>query len=424
MNIPHVKYVLIGGGVASSAAVKAIRERDREGSALLVGQEVNRPYQRQSLNKEFLLGAKERAALFTVPDEWFAEQQVELQTSRRATRLDMARQTVTLDSGDEIGFTKLLIATGGSPVHLKIPGAEMANVYYLRTLDDAERLCNAIEKARQEGRPHASGRGRALVIGGGLLGVELAGSLKQAGLGVDLVVPEAYPWARFAGETAGRFIMRYLESQGVHLHLQVVPLRLEGDGRVQRAVLSTGSTLEVDFVVPAIGINPNKEILRGTPIAAEKAILTDDHCRTSHPDVYAAGDCAVVYDPLFGKHRWIDHWEAAMLMGHVAGANMAGGDERYAGVNHYSSGALGARLEVWGEWRHIERRIVRGNTSVENADFVEIGVASDGRVSQVLAVNHSGEDEVLRELVDRRLNVNGLESSLRDPANPVGDLLG
>jgi 3-phenylpropionate/trans-cinnamate dioxygenase ferredoxin reductase subunit len=208
------------------------------------------------------------------------------------------------------------------------------------------------------------------------------------------------------------------------MHVQMVPLRLEGDGRVQRVVLSTDSTLETDFVVPAIGISPNKELLRGTPIAAEKAILTDEHCRTSHPDVYAAGDCAVIYDPLFGKHRWMDHWEAAMAMGQVAGANMAGGDERYAGVNHYSSEALGARLAVWGEWRHIERRIVRGNTSVENADFVEIGVASDGRISQVLAVNHSGEDEVLRELVQCRLNVNGRESFLRDPANPLMDLLG
>jgi hypothetical protein len=103
---------------------------------------------------------------------------------------------------------------------------------------------------------------------------------------------------------------------------------------------------------------------------------------------------------------------------------MAGGDERHATVDHYSSGALGASLAVWGEWRHIERRIVRGNTSVENADFVEIGVASDGRVSQVLAVNHRGEDEILRDLVQRRMNVNGQESHLRDPAKPLRDLLG
>jgi NADPH-dependent 2,4-dienoyl-CoA reductase/sulfur reductase-like enzyme len=262
------------------------------------------------------------------------------------------------------------------------------------------------------------------VIGGGLRGVELAGSLKQAGLAVDLVVPEAYPWARFAGETAGRFILRYLESQGVHVQAQAMPLRLEGDGRVQRVVLSTGNTLEADFVVPAIGINPNKELLRGTSIAAEKAILVDDHGRTSHPDIYAAGDCAAVYDSLFGKYRWIDHREAAALMGQVAGANMAGGDERYAVVDHYSSGTVGVSLVVWGEWRHIERRIVRGNTSVENADFVEIGVAGDGRISQVLAVNHRGEDEVLRDLVQRRMNVNGQESHLRDPAKPLRDLTG
>lgn len=425
MNGPHMKYVLIGGGLASSSAMQAIRERDAEGSLLLVGQEVNRPYHRPPLSKEYLLGSKGQGDLFTLEAGWFQEHRVELRTGRRATRLDVARQTVVLDSGEEIGFDKLLIATGSSPRVLAIPGAELPSVYYLRTVEDAERLHHAIEKARQEGRSQerGKGRGRAGVIGGGLLGVELAATLTRLGVEVELVMAMGHPWWKFAGEAAGRFVARYLESRGVGVHVQTVPARLEGDGRVQRVVTSSGKVLPVDFVVPAMGVDPNRQLLRGTAIAAEKAILVDEHCRTNVPDIYAAGDCAAVLDQRFGKYRLLDHWESAMETGAIAGRNMAGGDERYEKVGHFSSEALGLTMSVWGEPRVVSHRIVRGNTSLDGADFVEIGVGSDGRVAEVMAINHRGEDALLREMVERRVNVSGREGMVRDPGVGLAELM-
>ena len=419
----HVKYLLVGGGVASSAAAAAIRRHDRDGSILLVGQEVNRPYNRPLLSKDYLLGKTPRSALFTHIDDWFADNRAELRTGRRAARLDAARRTVTLDSGEDVAFDNLLIATGATAKHLNVPGAELPNVFYLRTLDDADRLHNAIEKAKNEGRRHDHGRGRVAIIGASLLGVELAATLRQIGLGVDLILAAAHPWRKYAGENAGRFLTRYLESLGIKVHTQTVALRLEGDGRVQRVVLSDGAALDVDFVVGAVGINPNKDLLRGTSISAEKAILVDEHCRTSDPGIYAAGDCAAVLDPLFGKYRHIDHWESAMTTGAIAGANMAGANEAYSTVNHFYSELAGLRATMWGEARLVERRIVRGNANVENPDFLEIGVAADGRVSQILAFNHKGEDELLAEIVRRRLSVDNIESELRDPAVPLATLL-
>lgn len=423
MNGLHVKYLLVGGGVASSAAAAAIRERDRDGNLLLIGQEVHRPYNRPLLSKDYLLGQTSRQQVFTQSEQWFADNNAEMRTGRRAARLDTARRAVTLDSGEEVAFDNLLIATGATAKHLTIPGAELPNIFYLRTIDDADRLHNAIEKARGEGRRHDDGRGRVAVIGASLLGVELAATLRQLGLGVDLIFAAAHPWRKYAGESAGRFLAHYLEKLGIKPHAQTVALRLEGDGRVQRVVLSDGGALDVDFVVAAIGVNPNKELLRNTSVAAEKAILVDEHCRTSDPGIYAAGDCAAVLDPLFGKYRLIDHWESAMTTGAIAGANMAGGEARYDAVNRSESNLPGLKGAIWGEPRLVERRMVRGNPNVGSPDFVEIGVAADGRVAQVLAFNHTGEDELLAELVRRRLDVTDIEEQLRDPSVPLTDLL-
>jgi NADPH-dependent 2,4-dienoyl-CoA reductase/sulfur reductase-like enzyme len=423
MGVLHVKYLLVGGGLASSAAAQAIRERDAQGSLLIVGQEVNRPYHRPPLSKDYLRRESSREQIGTVPAEWFAQNNVTLRTGRRAARLDTGRKTVTLDDGEEIVFDRLLIATGAAPAPLEIPGADLPNVYYVRTIEDVDRLHHAIDKAKNEGQPHARGRGRAAVIGGGFLGVELAASLTTMGLSVDLICGSEYPWHRFAGEATGKFLVRYLESHGVKVHVGTRPQRLDGDGRVQRVVLSDSLSIPCDFVVPAVGIIIPRELLRGTPIAAEKAILVDDHCRTNVPDIYAAGDCAAVFDPLFGKHRILDHWDNANVTGAIAGANMAGDDVPYRAVNNFFSDVFTLTINAWGEARLVDRRVIRGTPNIEAPDFVEIGIGSDGRIAQIVSIGHTGEDDVLRELVARRLQVDGNSERLKDPSTPLRSLI-
>ena len=423
MNHLHVKYLLVGGGLASSAAAEAIRDRDREGAILLVGQEVNRPYHRPPLSKEYLRRQKPRAELFAVEPGWFERNHVDLRTGRRVARLDTARMSATLDNGEELSYERLLIATGASPAPLDVPGSHLPNLFYLRTVDDCDHLHHAIDKALREGRPRAGGRGRAVVIGAGFLGVELAASLVQVGLAVDLVFPRDYPWQRFAGENTGRFLARFLEKHSVTLHPSSRPQRLEGDGRVQRVVLSSGEALECDFAIAAVGAVPNKDLLRGTPITAERAILVDEYCRTNVPGVYAAGDCAAVFDLLFGKHRVLDHWDNAIVTGKLAGRNMTGDHEPYATVNYFFSDVFDLTLSGWGQNRHVDRRLLRGTPTLESPDFIEIGIAADGRVAQVLALGHQGEDDLLRELVARRFLVDGNEERLKDPAAPLKALL-
>jgi 3-phenylpropionate/trans-cinnamate dioxygenase ferredoxin reductase subunit len=163
-------------------------------------------------------------------------------------------------------------------------------------------------------------------------------------------------------------------------------------------------------------------LLRGTPIAAEKAILVNDHCRTNLDNIYAAGDCAAVLDSLFGKHRIMDHWDSARITGAIAGANMAGDDVRYDGVNSFFSDFFDITLRAWGDSRFVDRRIVRGTPSVDSPQFAEIGISADGRVSQVLAIGRTPEHELLRRLVAKRLNVLGHEDLLNDPEADLSQL--
>ncbi len=424
MSTPHVKYLLIGGGLASSAAAQAIRTIDPEGSCVLVAQETSRPYHRPPLSKQYLRRETPRETLFTLPPGWFEEHRVSLRTGCRAARLDTRRMSATLDNGQEISFDRALLATGGSPLKLDVPGATLPNVHTLRTLEDVDRLHKAVDKASREGRSHPRGRGRAAVIGGGFLGVELTASLTQLGMRVDLLLDGPHPWNKFAGSSAGHFLTLYLERHGVTVHPLSPPRALEGDGRVQRIITPDPLRhIETDFVVAALGMSVNKELLRGTSISAETAILTDSSCHTNVPGIYAAGDCAAVFDPLFGKHRLLDHWDNAQTTGTLAGRNMAGARATFDQVNSFFSDVFETSLLGWGEARLVDRRLLRGTPDVDAPDFVEIGVASDGRIAQVLSIGHTAEADLLRELVRRRVRIDGHEEAIKDPSRPLAALL-
>ena len=312
-----------------------------------------------------------------------------------------------------------------------IPGAHLPSLFYLRTLEDAEHLHKAVDNALSGGRSHdainrAGPRGRAVVIGAGVLGVEIAASLTQMGISVDLLCGREHPWHKFAGEITGKALAAYLENRGVRVHPNARPIRIEGDGRVQRVVLGEGRSIHCDFAVAAVGAVAHRELLRGTPIDAEKAILIDTRCRTNVPNIYAAGDCAALFDPLFGKHRIVDHWDNAVVTGTLAGRNMAGQVEEYSAVNNFFSDIFELSLNGWGEGRQVDHRVVRNmrNGNGTPPQVIEIGVAADGRVAQVLALGHSGDDELLRGLVARRVRINGLEEKLKDPEAELRKIFG
>ena len=417
----HVKYLLVGAGLAAATAARSIRERDAEGSILLVGQENSRPYHRPPLSKEFLRRTQSRESIFVVEPDWFSNHHVDLRTGRRVARLDVVRGAGTLDNGEEVSYDRLLLATGATPAQLDCPGAALPNIFHLRNLEDVDRLHIAIDQARSA----SPAGGRVAVIGAGFLGVEVAASLAQLGLHVDLLCSQSHPWDHFAGEITGKFLQLHLERHGVTVHADARPQRLEGDGRVQRVVVDDDS-IACDFAVACVGASVNKELLRGTPIAASRAILVDEQCRTNIPTIYAAGDCCAIFDPLFGKHRQMDHWDNAQVTGALAGRNMAGAGESYRGVNHFFSEIFGLSMAGWGEARLVDRRLVRAIPRGESGDLIEIGIAADGRVAQILSLHAAGgsaDEVILREIVQRRIRLEGNEERLKDPAFPISELL-
>jgi 3-phenylpropionate/trans-cinnamate dioxygenase ferredoxin reductase subunit len=425
MSHLHVKYLLAGAGVASSSAAIAIRKIDPVSPLLIIGQEASRPYNRSPLSKNFLSRSASQASLFTLPDGWFSQNNVELRTGCRVSHLDTARSAVTLDNGKEISYDRLLLAMGASPLRLAIPGAQLPNLFYVRTLGDVERLGHAIDVAKAEGRPHPNGRGQVAVIGGGVLGVELSATLQGMGLAVHLIVGPEYPWHRFAGEPAGKYLTRYLQNHNIEVSNACRAIGLEGDGRVQRVKLDDGRTLPCDFAIAAVGSIANRDLLRNTPLPAEKAILVDQHCRTNDPRIYAAGDCAALFDPLFNKHRIIDHYDHAAVTGTIAGINMAApspaNQATYNIVNTYTTQAFNLTATLFGEPKLVDRRIVRGSTAGDQANFTEIGIAPDGKIASILAIGPDHDLPALRNLVAKRIAVNGNQERLKDIDIPLSE---
>lgn len=413
MQRQHVNYLLVGGGIAAHEAARAIRSRDTGSSVLMVAREAARPYRRPELSKSYLLRKVPRESIFVDNVRWQEQNNIALRTGTSASQIDCSRHTVLLGSGDEIVYDRLLIATGCAPRKLNVPGESMPNVHSLRNVSDADRLLHAVDTARQEGLPLPGDpklRGRAVVVGGGLLGVEVAASLKTLGMHVDLVVGRSHPWAHYAGEAVGRVVTRSLEAHGITLHLDRAVDRFEGDGRVQRVILSDGTRIDTNLAVVCIGVDPTQELLRNTPIASEKAILVDQQCRTNVPDVFAAGDCASAFDPLFGRHRHFPHWNQAAMLGAVAGDVMAGGDrtlDSSVGIDSHWFELTGF---ICGERKHIDRRILRQTPE----KIVEFGISGDGRLSQVVAVGDI-EHKAVRLLIAGRVQTSGREEAFKDP---------
>jgi 3-phenylpropionate/trans-cinnamate dioxygenase ferredoxin reductase component len=425
MERNHVNYLLVGGGGAAAFAAESIRAKDKSGSILMVGREVVRPYARHELSQSYLRREKSRYDLSLRGPSWYAQEKITLKTGTRVVSIDCTRKFVTLDSGQDVSFDKLLLAIGAQPRLLAIPGASMSNVYYLRTMDDFDRLLNAIvgpttdDPSRSEMRVPPT-RTRVCVIGAGFLGTEVAASLRMLGAKVDVVCGGPYPWHHQVGPAMGGVLSHLLKGQGIGVHEHVRAIALEGDGRAQRVVLSDQSTVACEHVVACVGVEVNREILRNTPIAAEKGILTDEFGRTNVADVFAAGDCAAVFDRRFGKHRLNQHWDAAVYGGTIVGQNMAGGEmplkDLIGNVSIIDPRAVSTAVHTWGEAKWVTQRIVRGIDRGGGNNLAEIGMDLQGRCVQVTMIGRADERDVLRGLVESRAQVDHIADRLASGA--------
>lgn len=310
--MPHIRYLLIGGGLAASQAAKQLRRQGAKGNLVLVSEEPHVPYDRPPLSKEFLRGETSRDELTYVQPEELEAQGVELVLGCPVVELDPEAHEAVLADGRRIRFEQALLATGGRPRVLGIPGERLAGVHYLRTVDDAQAL---------------SVYGEAddvVIVGAGFIGLEAAASLRTRGVKVTVVESAPRVWARFVDETLSDFFQEYCRNRGVMFHMNDTLVEIRGSNAVERVVTREGLEIECDAVLIAIGIEPNVELAQSAGLGVGDGVLVDSHLRTSQPHVLAAGDIANFPDPVFAKRRRVEHWGHAEYSGQIAGQNMAG----------------------------------------------------------------------------------------------------
>ncbi len=346
----HFDYVIVGGGLAGASAIEAIIERDRSGSILLAGSERHLPYDRPPLSKKLWFGKKKVEDIFIQPKDFYEKNGITLELGIKITGLDKERKTIGDERGNSYSFGKLLLATGGAPRTLSIPGGTLESIYYYRYLDDYLKL-------RREAVEGSS----ALVIGGGFIGSEVAAALNINRVDVTMLFHGPYLVDRVFPEPLGRALQaRYVE-KGVKIITNDRPASIVWKDKRFITKTEKGNLIESDMVVIGAGITPSVELAVSAGLKVSNGIEVDGLLRTSHPDIYAAGDNAEFPYAALGMRMRVEHWDNAVKQGECAGRNMAGESALYDHMPYFFSdlfefgyeavGEVSSSLETFADWQ-------------------------------------------------------------------------
>ena len=368
--------VIIGSGLAGGNAAATLREEAFQGPVVLISREPGVPFGRPPLSKTYLRSEEDLDAWYVRPAGWYAEHDVELRSGATVRGVDPAAHAVTLDSGEELAYQKVLIATGGRNRRLRLPGAELPGIHYLRTLAE----CDAIKREAVPGR-------RAVVVGMGFIGCEIAASLTQLGVGVTAIFPGRAPLERVLGGQVGALIGDFHRANGVEMLPGDQVAAFEGSEHLEAVVTAGGRRIACDFAVAGVGIEPD---VPPVPVAQENGILADELCRASAPDVYVAGDVANHLHPLFGRIR-VEHYNNAEKQGAAAARSMLGSTAPYDYLYTFWSDQYQHKIEYVGHAARWDEFVVRG--SVDEGKLVGFYLA-DGVVRAAVGLDRGGDPEL------------------------------
>jgi len=373
------RVVIVGAGMAGANTAVTLREQGFRGRVVLIGDEPGVPFGRPPLSKTYLRSEEDLSAWYVRPAEWYDANAVERRGNTMVRGVDTASREVIIDSGDRIAYDRLVWCAGGRPRRPAIPGIDLAGVHLLRTVGD----CDAIKRAARPGA-------RAVVVGMGFIGSEMAASLRQLGLSVTAVHTGTAPLEAVLGADAGAVMGAIHRAHGVELISGDRVVELQGDGTVQRAITESGARIDCDLAIVGAGIEVNVAALGSTQIAIDNGVLVDPRCRTSIPTVHAAGDCANHLHPLFGRVR-VEHYNNAEKMGQYVARSLLGDESPYVYVHTFWSDQYDDKLEYVGHatrWDHV---VVRG--SLEDRQFIALYL-SDGVVRAAVGLNRGGDPEL------------------------------
>jgi 3-phenylpropionate/trans-cinnamate dioxygenase ferredoxin reductase subunit len=369
--------VIVGGGKAGGTAAATLREEGFEGPVVLISGEPGIPFGRPPLSKTYLRSEEDLDGWYVRPAGWYDANDVELRADS-VVAVDPAAHTLALGSGRELEYQKLLLATGGRNRQLRIPGAELAGIYYLRTVAD----CDAIKRQAVAGR-------RAAVVGMGFVGCEVAASLAQLGIQVTAVFPGPNPLERILGEQVGALIGAIHRANGVRLLGGAQVAAFEGAERLEAVVLADGERVGCDFAVVGVGIDPDIPAVAGAAMAQDNGIVVDERCRTSAADIYAAGDVANHLHPVLGRLR-VEHYNSAEHHGAAAARSMLGSAAPFDYIHNFFSDQYEHTLQYVGHATSWDDFAVRG--SLQEGKLVGFYVLA-GMVQAAVGFDRGGDPE-------------------------------
>jgi len=326
------QFVIIGAGAAGYAAAQTLREEGFRGNVVMITREDRAPYDRPNLSKDYLHGHAEPEWMPLRGEDFFKEHDIDLVLNKEVTRVDARRKTITFESGERMEYDALLVATGGAPVRLNIPGADLKNVCVLRSFADADSIIETAKQSR-----------RAVVVGASFIGMEAAYSLRERGLEVTVIAPSQEPFAATLGAEIGAMFQRVHESHGVRFKLGNIVYRFEGSHKVEAVTLDNGEQIETDMVVVGVGVRPLTQFLDGVELDQKGAVVVDSSLRAAD-GLYAAGDIASFPDLRAGERIRIEHWRTALQQGRTAARNMIGNDVAFDGAPFFWTPQLVAVL--------------------------------------------------------------------------------
>ena len=396
--------VIIGAGHAAGQAAASLRQAKFEGSITIIGDEAHVPYQRPPLSKQYLAGTQVADKVYLRAEKFYADKDIQLMLDTRATQIDPGTKTINLDNGETIAYEKLLISTGSRPRKLSIEGSDLSGIHYLRTMDDVDGI-------RADVKPGAN----LVIVGGGYIGLEVAAVGIELGMNVHVLEMEERILQRVTTPEMSAYYHKLHSDRGVHIHTQTGVTGFSGNGKVEN-VLCGDESFAADIVIVGIGIIPNIEIAEEAGIHCDNGIVVDDHCCTSDPDIYAAGDCTNHPNPLMNKRLRLESVPHAMDQARVSTANMLGDDKVYAAIPWFWSDQYELKLQMVGFSADGDSQVLRGD--MENHQFA-IFYLKDGKVVAADAVNSPKEFMLCKQLVGKPAD----PAQLADPETDLKSLL-
>ncbi|MCC6376842.1 MAG: FAD-dependent oxidoreductase [Microbacteriaceae bacterium] len=404
------QFIIVGGGLAGVSAAEELRKQGFDGGIKIVGKESHAPYIRPPLSKGYLNGSDGLDAVYVHPETWYGENSIELMTGTKVFGVNAQDKEITISGGRPLSYDKLLLATGSSPRLLTIDGAELGGVYYLRTLEDSQKLRGEL----------AEGGRNLVLIGSGWIGMEVGATARTLGNEVTILERDPIPLANAIGDEMGTLFADYHREKGVKLRTSVMVERILGNhGKVSGVELAGGEVVPADMVLIGVGAVPNVALADDAGIITENGIVTDQAMQTSDPDIFAAGDVANAFHPLANMRLRSEHWANALNEGPAAARGMLGQNESFEDIPYFYTDQfdLGMEYSGYGPMTRGAEIVYRGDKAAR--EFVAFWI-KDERVVAGMNVNVWDVNEQVQRLIKSQKVVD--LSKLTDATVPLEEI--